>query len=232
MTDLYLIADLQTEDDQFVSYTEGANLKDNPTLPLTRFPPRHQGHNAGFDRFSSNSKGKYASPTAPSDFASMPAHYMFDDGTIVNSQTKENIVLSEPQNPFAGAGQVGTSDFIRALRRKSGTEARSQDELPSKKTTVMSAKRQLPAYTEDVDKTIVEVEPPRKQRKREVVSINSTITSSSSGSTASEGLSSSIEASSLESDAQWRKAFEPHQGEMLGVLAEISHVGNVNALKE
>ena len=232
VTDLYLITDLHTEDDQFVSYTEGDSLKDNPTLPLTRFPPRHQGHNVGFDRFSSNSKGKYASPTAPSDFASMPAHYMFDDGTIVNSQTKENIVPSEPQNPFTGTGQVGTSDFIRALRRKSGTEARSQDELPSKKTTVMSAKRQLPAYTEDVDKTLVEVEPPRKQRKREIISIDSTITSSSSGSTASEGSSSSIEASSLESDAQWRKAFEPHQGDMLGVLAEISHVGNVNALKE
>ena len=226
----YLITDLHTEDG--VSYAEGDILEDDPSLPLTIFPPLHQGHNAGFDRFSSNSKRKYGSPTAPSNFASMPAHYMFQDGTIVNSQTKENIVPSEPQDPFTGAGQVETSDFIRALRRKSGTEARSQDDLLSRKGTVINAKRQLPACTEDPDKTLVEIEPPRKQRKRDVISIGSAITSSSSGLTASAGVSSSIEASSLESDAQWRKAFEPHQGDMLGVLTEISHVSNVNALKE
>ena len=228
----YSITDIHREQERCVSYAGGDNLEDDPSLPLTTFPPLHQGHNAGFDRFSSNSKGKYASPTAPSDFASMPAHYMFDDGTIVNSQTKENIVPSEPQDPFTGAGQVGTSDFIRALRRKSGTEARRQDDLLSRKGTVTNAKRQFPAWTEDPDKTLVEVEPPRKQRKRDIISIGSTITSSSLGSTASKGLSSSIEASSLESDSQWRKAFEPHQSDMLGVLTEISHVGNVIALKE
>ncbi|KAK0516614.1 hypothetical protein JMJ35_001217 [Cladonia borealis] len=217
----YLITDVHTEDG--VSYAEGDILEDDPSLPLTIFPPLHQGHNAGFDRFSSNSKGKYGSPTAPSNFASMPAHYMFQDGTIVNSQTKENIVPSEPQDPFTGAGQVGTSDFIRALRRKSGTEGRSQDDLLSRKGTAINAKRQIPACTEDPEKTLVEIEPPRKQRKRDVISIGSTITSSSSGLTASAGVSSSIEASSLESDAQWRKAFEPHQGDMLGVLTEISH---------
>ena len=236
MVDPYLRTDLHIEDEQFVSYAEGGDHQDDPVVPLTKIPPPPQGHNAGFDRSSSNSKRNYGSPNAPSNFASMPAHYIFHDGTIVNPQTKENIVPKEPQDPFIGAGQVGTSDFIRALRRKSGTEARSQDDLLSGKKTVMNAKRRLPACTEDPDKTLVEGEPPRKQRKHGVISIGSTITSSSSGSAASEGLLPSIEASSPESDVdtlgQWRKAFEPHQGNMLGVLSNISHVSNVNALKE
>ena len=236
MVDPYLRTDLHIEDEEFVSYAEGGDHQDDPVVPLTKIPSPPQGHNAGFDRSSSNSKRNYGSPNAPSNFASMPAHYIFHDGTIVNPQTKENIVPKEPQDPFIGAGQVGTSDFIRALRRKSGTEARSQDDLLSGKKTVMNAKRRLPACTEDPDKTLVEGERPRKQRKHNVISIGSTITSSSSGSAASEGLSSSIEASSPESDVdtlgQWRKAFEPHQGNMLGVLSNISHVSNVNASKE
>ena len=226
----YLRTDLHTEDEQSVSYVEGDDLQDDPRLPLTKIPLPPQGHNAGFDRLSSNSKRNYVSPNAPSDFASMPAHYIFHDGRIVNSQTKENIVPTEPQDPFIGAGQVGTSDFMRALRRKSDTEARSQTK------TVTDAKRRLPACTEDPDKTLVEGESSRKQRKDDVISISSTKTSSSSGSAASEGLSPSIETSSQESDVdtltQWQKAFEPHQGNMLGVLSNISHVSNVNTLKQ
>ncbi len=231
-----LRTDLRTEDEQCVSYAEGDDLQDDPTLPLTKIPLPPQGHNAGFDKLSCNSKQKCSSPNAPSNFASMPAHYIFHDGTIVNPQTKENIVPTEPQDPFIGAGQVGTSDFMRALRRQSGTEARSQEDLFSEKKTITNAKRLLPACTEDPDKTLVEEELPRKQRKHDVISITSSITSSSSGSTDSEGLSPSIEASSQESDvdtlAQWRKAFEPHQGNMLGVLSNISHVSNIDALKE
>ena len=236
VVDSYLRTDLHTDDEKYVRCAEGDDLEDDPSLPLTEMPPPAQGSNTGFDRFSSNSKGKYGSPTAPSNFASMPAHYMFHDGTIVNSQTRENIVPSEPQDPFTGAGQVETSDFIRALRRKSGTEARSQADMPSGKDRVMNAKRRLPACTEDPDKTLVEAEPPRKQRKRDAISVGSTVTPSSSGSAASEGLSTSIEASSQESvvdaPAQWRRALEPHQGNMLGVLLNISHVSNVSALKK
>ena len=230
-----LRTDLHIEDEPCVGYAEGGDHWDDPIVPLTRIPPPPQGYNAGFDRSSSNSKRNYSSPNAPSNFASMPAHYIFHDGTIVNPQTKENIVPKEPQDPFIGAGQTGTSDFIRALRRKSCTEARSQSDLLSGKKTVMNAKRRLPACTEDPDKTLVEGEPPRKQRKYDVIPIGSTATSSSSGSAASDGLSPSIGASSPGSDVdtlgQWRKAFEPHQGNMLGVLSNISHVSNVNALK-
>ncbi len=235
MADAYLRIDLDIDEEQCVGYAEGVD-SDGPILPLTKIPPPPQGHNAGFERLSSNSKRKDRSPNASSTFASIPAHYIFHDGTIVNPQTKENIVPTEPQDPFVGAGQLGTSDFMRALRRKSDTEARSQDDLLSEKKTVTNAKRRLPAYTEDPDKTLVEGEPPRKQRKHDVISISSTITSSSSESAASEGLSPSIEASSQESDvdtlAQWRKAFEPHQGNILGVLSNISHVSNVKALRE
>ena len=228
IADACISADSNIDDEQCVSYAEGVGPRHDPVLPLTTIPPPSQGRTVGFDRLSSNSKQKHASPNAPSTFASIPVHYIFHDGTIVNPQTKENIVPTEPQDPFIGAGQVGTSDFMRALRRKSGTGARSQEDFLTEKKTVVNAKRRLPACTEDPDKTLVEGEPPRKQRKDDVISISSTITPSSSGSAASEGPSSSVEASSQESDvdtlAQWRKAFEPHQGNMLGVLSNISHV--------
>ena len=236
MVDPDLHTDLHTEDEQCVSYADGGDRQDDPFLPLTKVPPPPPGHNAGFDRSSSNSKRNPDSPNAPSNSASMPAHYIFHDGTIVNPRTKENIVPIEPQDPFIGAGQVGASDFMRALRRKSDTEVRSQDDLLSDKKTAINAKRRLPANTEDPDKTLVEEELPRKQRKYDVISVSSTITSSSSGSAASERLSPSIEASSQDSDvntlARWRKAFEPHQGNMLGVLSNISHVSKVNVVKE
>ena len=233
MVDPYLRTDLDSKDEQCVSYAQGDDLENNTGLPLTQIPPPPQGHNAGFDRFSSNSKRKCDSPNAPSDFTSIPAHYIFHDGTLVNSQTRENIVPSEPQDPFMGAGQVETSDFIRALRRKSGTEARGEDNLVNGKKLLMNAKRQC---IEDPDKTLVGVEPPRKRRKEDFISIGSTITSSSSVSAASEGISSSVEASSQESDvdamAPWLNAFEPHQGNILDVLSEISHVSDVYLLKE
>ena len=235
MVDPYLRTDLDTEDEQCVSYAQGENLEDKTGLPLTRIPPPPQVYNAGFDRFSSNSKRKCDSPNAPSDFTSIPAHYIFHDGTLVNSQTRENIVPSEPQDPFMGAGQMETSDFIRALRNRSGTEARGQDDLISGKRMAMNAKRQIPTCTEDPDKTLVEVEPPRKRRKHDVISVGSTITSSSSGLAASEGISSSVEASSQESDVDtmdpWQMTIEPHQDLILDVLENISRVSNVNASK-
>ena len=235
IVDPYLRTDLDTEEEQCVSYAQGDDLEDNTGLPLTKIPPPPQGHNAGFDRVSSNSKRKCNSPNAPSDFTSIPAHYVFHDGTLVNSQTRENIVPSEPQDPFMGAGQVETSDFIRALRNKSGTEARGQDDLISGKRMAMNAKRQIPTCNEDPDKTLVEADPPRKRRKHDVISVGSTITSSSSGLAASEGISSSVEASSQESDvdtiAPWQLTIEPHQYLILDVLSNISRVSNVNASK-
>ena len=235
IVDPYLRTDLDTEDEQCVSYAQGDDLEDNTGLPLTKIPPPPQGHNAGFDRFSSNSKRKCVSPNAPSDFTSIPAHYVFHDGTLVNSQTRENIVPSEPQDPFMGAGQVETSDILRALRNRSGTEARGQNDLISGKRMAINAKRQIPTCTEDPDKTLVEVEPPRKRRKHDVISVGSTITSSSSGLAASEGISSSVEASSQESDVDtidpWQMTIEPHQDLILDVLSNISLVSNVNASK-
>ena len=192
--------------------------------------PTDQSLRDGFERFSSNRKRKCDSPTAPSNFASIPAHYMFNDGTLVNVQTEENIVSKEPQDPFIGARQAGTSDFMLALRRESGTEARSEDALLSEKKMGTNAKRGLPPSDEDPDKTLVEGQPPKKQRKHDI-SISSTTTSSSSGSTSSGGVSPSMdpsEAGDANILAEWQKYLNTHQRLMTSVLSDISRVSNAN----
>ena len=222
----YLRTGFHTGNAQGGNYAEGADRM----LPRNQIPPPQKWHIAGFEKLSSNSKRKCDSPNAPSSFTSVPAHYVFHDGTLVNAQTRENIIPTKPQDPFVGAGQAGTSDFMLALRRTSGTEARNEDALLSEKKPGMNAKRGLPATNEDPDKTLVEGQPPKEQRNHDIISISSTTTSSSSGSVASEGLSPPIESSSGEGDAdileQWRKALQPHQRLMVSVLSDISQVSN------
>ena len=212
-------------------YSKGGELMDDPMLPLIQVAPPQKSHIDGVEILSSNRKRGCDSPTAPSSFLSNSAHYIFHDGTLVNIQTKENIVREEPQDPFISAGQAGTSDFMLALRRESVKEARSQDALLSEKPA-MNANRRLPPSHEDPDKTLVEGQRPKKQRKHDIISISSTTTSSSSGSTSSGGVSPSMDPSSEEGDAnilaEWRMALQTHQRLMASVLSDISQVGNAN----
>ena len=214
-----------------VAETHGYPKSEVPVDPSLCTEFHAEDEQDGFEILSSNRKRKCDSPTAPSSFTSIPAHYIFNDGTLVNVQTKENIVPKEPQDPFIGAGQARTSDFMLALRREGGTEARSQDALLSEKQLGINAKRGLPPSNEDPDKTLVEGQPPRKQRKHDIISISSTTTSTSSGSTSSGGLSPSMDPSE-EGDAnilaEWQRALQTHQRSMVSVLSDISQVSNAN----
>ena len=212
------------DDDQRLVLDQGNYQWSDPTLPLTKIPLRPQGKKAAFEKLSSNNKRQPSSPEAPSSFASMTAHHVYHDGTIVNPQTKDDIIPTEPQDPFVGNGQMQKSDFIRALRMSSTSEACRKSDWKNQQAMSNFPKRRLPAHAEDPDKTLVEEEPPMKQQKGEAM----LITSSSSKSTTSEIISSSLNLSSqgcgVDALAEWRKAFEPHQSSMLDVLLNISHV--------
>ena len=214
-----------------VADTQGHTKEEVPIDPSLRIEFHTEDEQGAFEGLSSNRKRKCDSPTAPSSFLSIPAHYIFNDGTLVNVQTKENIVPKEPQDPFIGARQAGTSDFMLALRRESGTEARSEVALLSEKKMGTNARRGLPPSNEDPDKTLVEGQPLRKQRKHDIISISSTTTSSSSGSTSSRGVSPSMDPSE-EDDAnilaEWQNALQTHQRLMISVLSDISQVSNAN----
>ena len=218
------LAEAQLED-QF-------NLQDDDTvLPEPVLPRRpivsavstSQLKTMTFQSISSNSKQMPSSPHAASNFGTMPPHHIYHDGEIVNPETKESIIQIKPQDPFLGTTRNPQNQFMEALRRSS--------ELASKRLTLGAndgrrsgaiSVRQNLDVGEDPDKTLVE---PERRKYRPIYVSNSSSNSQSDTSTqVSQPDESSEEERDGEADAKWRKALEPHQGNMLECLLAISHV--------
>ena len=172
---------------------------------------------------SSNSKQIPSSPHAASVFGTMPPHHIYHDGEIVNLETKESIIPIKPQDPFLGATRNPQNQFMEALRRSS--------ELASKRlTSGANDRRRLGAVPErqtlDVgeDPEITLVGPGRRKYRQNYVSNSSSNSQSDTSTQVSQPDESSEEEKNGEADAKWRKALEPHQGNMLESLLAISHV--------
>ena len=215
-------ANAQLEDDDDKMVIQDVNDWEDPTLHPTNHTvlPQEDG---GITNLSSNTKQQPSSPNAPSTFATLPAHHVYHDGKIVNPETTENIIPTVLQDPFVGGGRNQTSLFIETLRRLSYREVQRLGTRTNEQTAPGLTRRSL-LHDEDPDKTLVEPERARKRRKVDLISD----TSSSSDSTSSEDASPSQGVTHYESDgetlAEWRKAFEPHQNNMLDVLSNITYV--------
>ncbi len=229
---------IHTEDDEFENAFEQARVDDDddqfivkedwdePTISLPQNIAISEGIALRYRNISSNRKQQPSSPHAPSTFAELPPHHVYHNGAIVNAQTMVPLVPTELQgNPFVGTSQNPPGPFMEALRKSSDMEAQRQIDQASKQKTTTVLKKRSNAYTEDPDKTLVEVAPPPKKRKiLRPISSNS----SNSGPSTSEDESPSSGPSSQESDgettAHWRKAYEPHQSNMIELLSHIIHV--------
>ena len=218
------LAEAQLED-QFVLQDYDTVLQE-PVLhgrPIVSAVSTSQPKTMTVQSIWSNSKQIPSSPHAASIFGTMPPHHIYHDGEIVNPETKESIIPIKPQDPFLGATRNPQNQFMEALRRSS--------ELASKRLTSGAndrrrsgavSVRQAPEFREDPDKTLVE--PERRKLRQNYVSNSSSNSQSDTSTQVSQPDESSEEEKNGEADAKWRKALEPHQGNMLESLLAISHV--------
>ena len=218
------------DDDHFIIQSDGYN-RDEVALPPVRKNPILRRDNMGFVGLPNNSKQVPSSPHAPSAFASMPAHHGYQDGKIVNPETTEKIIPMELHDPFVGGRRGQTSSFIETLRNVSNREVQRLRNGPKEQKPAAKVTRHSLLYNDDPDKTLVEPELVHKKRKYETISTSS----SSSESVTPEDTSPSQAVTPYQSDAetlaQWRKAYEPHQGNMLDVLSNITHVSHWHSLE-
>ena len=218
------LAEAQLED-QFVLQDYDTVLPEPvlPRRPIVFAVSTLQPKTMTSQNISSNSKHIPSSPNAASVFGTMPPHHVYHDGEIVNPETKESIIPIKPQDPFLGATRNPQNQFMEALRRSS--------ELASKRLTSGAndgrrsgavSVRQTLDVGEDPDKTLVG--PERRKFGQNDVSYNSSNSQSDTSKQVSQPDESSEEEKVGEADAKWRKALEPHQGNMLESLLAISHV--------
>lgn len=191
-------------------------------LPAERYASHPVTNGVNNKHFSGNSKQLPSSPHAPSAFEIEPAHYVLEDGDLLNARTRKTIVPTEPHDPFIGGEKKPPSSFMAALRKSSAAEARRKsDEARIQRRQFDLAKNKL-VGDDDPDKTLVE--PPAKRRKVKYVMVSS---SSTTPETASREHSPSEEISNGQDDdseVAWRKALEPHQDNVADILSLVSHV--------
>ena len=194
-----------------------------PRRPIVSAVSTSQPKTMTFHSFSSNGKQIPSSPHATSNFGTMPPHHIYHDGEIVNPETKESIIPIKPQDPFLGTTRNPQNQFMEALRRSSELASKrlTSRANDSRRSAAVSV-RQILDVGGDPDKTLIE---PETRKYRQIYVSNSSSNSQSDTSTqASQPEESSEEDRNGEADAKWRKALEPHQGNMLESLLAISHV--------
>ena len=218
------LAEAQLEE-QFVLHDYDTVLPEPvlPRRPLVSAVSTSQPKTMTFQSISSNSKRVPSSPHAASVFGTMPPHHVYHDGEIVNAETKESIIPIKPQDPFLGATRNPQNQFMVALRKSSELATKQLTSGANNRGRSGAALMRPSLHVgEDPDKTLVE---PETRRYRQVL-VSESFSSSQSG-TSTQGSQpdeSSEEERDGETDAKWRKALEPHQGNMLESLLAISHV--------
>lgn len=161
---------------------------------------------------SSYTKHRPSSPNAPSGIiAEYTAHKVDSSGKFVNIRTDNVVMAVRPPDPFVGIQQNNHQNkFTELLRRSSN--------IPDQGSSAIGA-----SVNEDPDKTLVNGGLAQGKNNSDTASS----TSSSSDSSQSNEHSQPEDPSSSEGgdeEDDWAAALQPHQGETLGVLCEISHV--------
>ena len=218
------LAEAQLED-QFVSQDYDTVLPEPvpPRRSILSTMPTLQPKTMTSQSISSNSKHIPSSPHAASVFGTMPKHHIYHDGEIVNPETKESIIPIKPQDPFLGATRNPQNQFMEALRRSSELASeRLTSEANDKRRSGALSVRQTLDVGKDPDKTLVESE--RRKSRQNYVSNSSSNSQSDTSTQVSQPDESSEDEKDGDADAKWRKALEPHQGNMLESLLAISHV--------
>ena len=201
-----------------------------PLVPLVSANSASDSKPKAYQSLTNNTKQVPSSPHAYSAFGSMPPHHLYHDGEIVNAETKEFIVRSEPQDPFLdpflSASQKPPNAFMDALRRLTVSAAKIPTSAPNDlKNPSAVIMHQNADVGEDPDKTLVE--PHSKKKRRQVqVSESSSNLQSGSSTQASQSSEPPEEESEPETVTRWRKGLEPHQDNMFECLLTISHVSN------
>ena len=194
-----------------------------PRRPIVSAVSTSQPQTMSFQSISSNSKQIPSSPHAASVFGTMPPHHIYHDGEIVNPETKESIIPIKPQDPFLGATRNPQNQFMEALRRSSELASkRLTSRVNDSRRSGAVSVRQVLDVGEDPDKTLIE--PETRKYRQKYVSHSSSNSQSTTSTQVSQPDKSSEEDRNGGADAKWRKALEPHQGNMLESLLAISHV--------
>lgn len=161
---------------------------------------------------STGGKRRPGSPNASSSIVEdLHYHHVQLGGRLINIETAEPVVFAEPPDPFSEPTIRRPTNFISMLRAAS---------ISHKQNPVISKSHR--DRLGDPDRTLVEAPFSCDKRQNDAVEI-----SSGSEESESEDISQPVEANvGLVSDGTnaWREALQPHHGDTLGILYEISHV--------
>ena len=151
-------------------------------------------------------------PSSPNDMSSiideMEPHHVDPSGKYINVETENVISSHEPADPFVGRAQGRPNSFMEALRR---TNQRSE-----KFVITCDEDESEDAQDQDPENTLVQ--PDSQDDQSDTASENS---STSQDSPSSKKASRKDEA---EEPDEWQKALQPHHGNTLNILFDISHV--------
>ncbi|KAL9033021.1 MAG: hypothetical protein Q9214_007708 [Letrouitia sp. 1 TL-2023] len=160
---------------------------------------------------STGSKRRPDSPNASSSIVeNLHYHHVQLGGRLINIKTAEPVVFAEPPDPFSEPTIQRPTDFISMLRAAS---------VGHKQNPVISKFHR--GRLGDPDRTLVEAPPSCEKRQDNPVEI-----SSGSEDSESEDISQSVEADvdlKYDETNSWREALQPHHGDRLDILYEISH---------
>lgn len=161
---------------------------------------------------STGGKRRPASPNASSSIVEdLHYHHVQLGGRLINMKTAEPVVLAEPPDPFSERTIHRPSSFISMLRAAS---------ISHKPNAVIPEFR--PDRLRDPERTLIEAPLSCDNRQNNAIEISSGSEHSDSRDI-SQPVKADVDLMSEGTNA-WREALQPHHGDTLGILYEISHV--------
>lgn len=183
---------------------------------------------------SGNSKLQPSSPNAPSSIVDeMEPHHIHPSGKFINVETEDVITAHEPPDPFVGTAKGRSNTFMEALRRTSNRPQEPFVKGPKVTNANIRKASRMVTYDEDqngdeedLEKTLIE---PESQGKGSETASETSSTSQRSHSEDRPPSGRSFDnAERSEEKDEWQKALQPHQGNTLDVLYDISHVSSLS----
>ena len=218
------------DEDEITQFNDKTKL-DDATAPLRKASRTPNTRKFPLEPLK-NSKLQSSPSNAPSSIVDeMEPHHIDLSGKFINVETENVITSHEPPDPFLGTTHGQPNTFMQALRR-AGERTHKQLEtrftIPYAHVTKSS---RMVHHAEDEDdqeddQDITLVEPESQDEHSQTASETSSTSPSSHSKEGSPSEKRSISDNRSGCQDQWRKALQPHQGKILEVLYDISHVSS------
>ena len=211
-------------DIHFISSNSSKKRPSSPDAPSTLMSAFHYRTTGDGDDYSIVENNNNFGPSHALDPFVVPG------GDYISIENNDVLVPSFPPDPFNEPNVGKSNGFLEALRRLNGehgkygqTNRRQEQQHENNLDRGHDKTRPRAREVADPDRTLVA----GLDTENDNWGIQSSHTSASSETSTSREDTHSDKSSGRENpfNEKWRNALQPHQGDMLGILYEISHVG-------